>query len=57
MRRPEFALTFISNLHPMKRMAKAEEIAQAAVFLLSERSGFTTGSPMIADGGMSVRLT
>lgn len=50
-------LSFISNLHPMKRMAKAEEIAQAAVFLLSDRSSFMTGSPMIADGGMSVRLT
>lgn len=48
---------FIANLHPMKRMAKAEEIAQAAVFLLSDRSSFMTGSPMIADGGMSVRLT
>lgn len=51
------AMAFISNLHPMKRMAKAEEIAQAAVFLLSDRSSFMTGSPMIADGGMSVRLT
>jgi NAD(P)-dependent dehydrogenase (short-subunit alcohol dehydrogenase family) len=50
-------LAFVSNLHPMKRMAKAEEIAQAAVFLLSNRSSFMTGSPMIADGGMSVRLT
>jgi len=49
-------LAFISNLHPMKRMAKAEEIAQAAVFLLSDRASFVTGSPMIADGGMSVRL-
>lgn len=47
---------FVANLHPMKRMAKAEEIAQAAVFLLSDRSSFVTGSPMIADGGMSVRL-
>lgn len=50
-------MAFISSLHPMKRMAKAEEIAQAAVFLLSDRSSFMTGSPMIADGGMSVRLT
>ena len=49
-------LDFVANLHPMKRMAKAEEIAQAAVFLLSDRSSFVTGSPMIADGGMSVRL-
>jgi NAD(P)-dependent dehydrogenase (short-subunit alcohol dehydrogenase family) len=50
-------LEFIANLHPMKRMATAKEIAQAAVFLLSDRSTFVTGSPMIVDGGISVRLT
>jgi NAD(P)-dependent dehydrogenase (short-subunit alcohol dehydrogenase family) len=51
------ALEFVANLHPMKRMAIAKEIAQAALFLLSDRSSFMTGSPMIVDGGMSVRLT
>lgn len=51
------ALDFVANLHPMKRMAHAKEIAQAALFLLSDRSTFMTGSPMIVDGGMSVRLT
>jgi NAD(P)-dependent dehydrogenase (short-subunit alcohol dehydrogenase family) len=51
------ALDFIANLHPMKRMANAKEVAQAALFLLSDRSTFMTGSPMIVDGGISVRLT
>jgi NAD(P)-dependent dehydrogenase (short-subunit alcohol dehydrogenase family) len=50
------AQAFIAALHPMKRMASAREIAQAALFLLSDRSAFVTGSPMIVDGGMSVRL-
>ncbi|MDZ3831001.1 MAG: SDR family oxidoreductase [Sphingopyxis sp.] len=50
------ALAFIAGLHPMKRMAAPIEIAQAALFLLSDRSSFMTGSPMIADGGVSVRL-
>lgn len=50
------ALEFIASLHPMKRMASPKEIAQAALFLLSDRSSFMTGSPMIVDGGMSVRL-
>ena len=50
------ALEFIAGLHPMKRMAAPVEIAQAAVFLLSDRSSFMTGSPMIVDGGVSVRL-
>ncbi len=49
-------LDFIAKLHPMKRMADAREIAQAALFLLSDRSTFMTGSPTIVDGGMSVRL-
>ena len=47
---------FIENLHPMKRMADPIEIAQAALFLLSDRSTFMTGSPVIVDGAMSVRL-
>jgi len=50
-------LEFIASLHPMKRMASAAEIAQAALFMMSDRSSFMTGSPMIADGGISVRLT
>lgn len=49
-------LDYVASLHPMKRMASSEEIAQAALFLLSDRSSFMTGSPMIVDGGMSVRL-
>jgi hypothetical protein len=49
-------LDFVANLHPMKRMADAGEIAEAALFLLSDRSSFMTGSPMLVDGGMSVRL-
>lgn len=50
-------LAFVSGLHPMKRMASPTEIAQAALFLLGDRSSFMTGSPMLVDGGMSVRLT
>ncbi|KAB7613271.1 SDR family oxidoreductase [Amylibacter sp. SFDW26] len=48
--------SFISNLHPMKRMADPKEIAQLAMFLLSDRASFVTGSAIAADGGMSVRL-
>lgn len=47
---------YIASLHPMKRMANAREIGQAAVFLLGERSSFMTGSPLLVDGGVSVRL-
>lgn len=47
---------FIANLHPMKRMAAPQEIAQAAMFLLSDRASFVTGTRMSVDGGMAVRL-
>lgn len=47
---------FIANLHPVKRLAEPEEIASAALFLLSDSSAFVTGSAMIVDGGISARL-
>lgn len=47
---------YIAGLHPLGRMADPEEIAEAALFLLSNRASFVTGSAMTADGGISVRL-
>ncbi|WP_394199504.1 SDR family oxidoreductase [Litoreibacter albidus] len=47
---------FIAGLHPVKRLATPKEIAQAALFLLSDRSSFVTGTPLAADGGMATRL-
>jgi 2-keto-3-deoxy-L-fuconate dehydrogenase len=38
---------------PMGRLGTAEEIAALAVYLASDEAAFTTGSVMIADGGMS----
>lgn len=48
--------SFIAGLHPMKRMAAPKEIAQAALFLLSDRASFVTGAPVAVDGGVAVRL-
>ena len=36
---------------PMRRMAEPEEIAEVAVFLLSERASFMTGQAIAIDGG------
>jgi NAD(P)-dependent dehydrogenase (short-subunit alcohol dehydrogenase family) len=41
----------------MNRMAEPREIAEAALFLLSDRASFITGAATLADGGISVRLT
>jgi NAD(P)-dependent dehydrogenase (short-subunit alcohol dehydrogenase family) len=40
-----------ASLHAMKRIAQPEEIAQAALFLVSEMSSFVAGSALWADGG------
>jgi len=39
--------------HPLKRIGNAKEIAELALFLLSENSGFITGQIIKADGGIS----
>jgi NAD(P)-dependent dehydrogenase (short-subunit alcohol dehydrogenase family) len=40
--------------HPLGRIARAEEIADAVVWLASDRSSFVTGIALPVDGGYSV---
>lgn len=40
-----------AGLHAMKRIAAPEEIAKAALFLVSDMASFVTGSALWADGG------
>lgn len=42
-----------AQLHPVRRIARPEEIASAALFLLSDLSSFVIGSELWADGGNS----
>jgi NAD(P)-dependent dehydrogenase (short-subunit alcohol dehydrogenase family) len=47
------ATELLNNAIPLHRHARPEEIARAALFLASDQSSFTTGSVLMADGGMS----
>ncbi|MCG8276659.1 SDR family oxidoreductase [Stenotrophomonas sp. NLF4-10] len=51
----EAALGAVARLHALRRLARPEEIAAAALFLVSPASSFVTGSAMRVDGGVSVQ--
>ncbi len=58
----EFANTpetraFVEGLYVLKRLALPQEIAQSALYLASDASSFTTGSSLLADGGVSINRT
>ena len=48
------AVALVESLHALKRMARPEEIAEAALFLASDAASFVTGSAFFADGGASM---
>lgn len=43
------------KIYPLKRYGKPEEVAWAMIYLLSDASGWTTGTNLILDGGYSIR--
>ncbi len=43
------------NAHAMGRLAEPEEIADAVVYLCSDRASFITGHDLVVDGGVLVR--
>lgn len=52
--RPFFSIPFYRefiNKHPMGRVGKEEEVANAVVFLCSDQASFITGEHLVIDGG------
>ena len=51
------AISFVKSLHALKRLAEPGEIANSALYLASDLSSFTTGTALLADGGVSINRT
>jgi len=54
MRAEESGREFLNGLQPMKRTGRPEEIAGAVLYLCSPSAGFTTGTILSVDGGITV---
>lgn len=50
-------LDFIKGLYALKRIADPEEMARAALFLVSGEASFVTGQAVLVDGGVSITRT
>jgi NAD(P)-dependent dehydrogenase (short-subunit alcohol dehydrogenase family) len=45
----------LTSLHPIGRIGKSEEIADAVIWLSSSKSSFVTGHSLLVDGGFTVQ--
>lgn len=50
---PERSLASMKRQIPLGRLGDAAEVAEAVVWLLSDKSAFTTGTELVVDGGIT----
>ena len=53
----EEAWAFVRGMHALKRTSTPREIAPSVLYLASSASGFTTGTALLVDGGVSINKT
>jgi NAD(P)-dependent dehydrogenase (short-subunit alcohol dehydrogenase family) len=53
---PDGAVQNWGKLHPLGRVAQATEVAQAVVFLASDKASFITGANLVIDGGLTIGI-
>jgi NAD(P)-dependent dehydrogenase (short-subunit alcohol dehydrogenase family) len=51
----EGALDQMGSIHPIGRIGRPEEIADAVVWLFSEKSSYYTGQSLTLDGGLTAQ--
>jgi NAD(P)-dependent dehydrogenase (short-subunit alcohol dehydrogenase family) len=45
----------MNAMHPVGRVAQPEEIAEAVLYLCSDRASFVTGHELMVDGGFTAQ--
>lgn len=50
------AFRMLKDCHPLKRIARPQEVAEVIFFLASEQASFITGASIAVDGGIGARL-
>ena len=53
---PDGAIKEWGGLHVLGRVGQPEEMAQVALFLVSDAASFITGAAIVADGGLTIQL-
>ncbi len=53
--RMEFVKQFAANI-PLKRMGSPDDIANAVLFLASDKADYITGQVIVVDGGVSIKM-
>jgi NAD(P)-dependent dehydrogenase (short-subunit alcohol dehydrogenase family) len=53
---PDEVLQECHDMHPVKRIATAEEVAELILYLCSDKAGFITGQPIRIDGGLGLSI-